>query len=155
MLLTAAVVVLNFALPRLLPGDPLDSATSGGLGGSAGALTAQQRDELRKTYRLDQPLANQFAAYVGDLAHGDLGWSISRAAPVAQLVGERLPWTLALVVTSVVIAALAGTALGLLAAWRGGSCDQALTAMCSSVAALPENTASPKANTRPSEAASQ
>jgi peptide/nickel transport system permease protein len=137
-LLAAAVVVLNFALPRFLPGDPLDSAASGGLGGSAGALTAQQRNELRKTYRLDQPLANQFAAYVGDLARGDLGWSISRAAPVAQLVGERLPWTLALVLTSVVIAALAGSALGLLAAWRGGRWDQALTALCSSVAALPE-----------------
>src|SRR5207302_8955283 len=95
-------------------------------------------NELRKTYHLDQPLANQFAAYVGDLAHGDLGWSISRAAPVAQLVGERLPWTLALVLTSVVIAAVAGGALGLLAAWRGGRWDQALTSLCSGVAALPE-----------------
>ncbi len=137
-LLAAAVVVLNFALPRFLPGDPLDTAAAGGLSSSAAALTAQQRNELRTIYRLDQPLAAQFAAYVGDLPHGDLGWSISRAAPVAQLVGERLPWTLSLVLTSVAIAALAGAALGLLAAWRGGRWDQALTALCSSVAALPE-----------------
>lgn len=136
--LGAAVVVLNFVLPRLLPGDPLDSATADGLGGSGPALTAQQKSQLRAAYRLDQPLPTQFAAYVADLAHADLGWSISRAAPVAQLVGERLPWTLGLVLTSVVIAATGGAALGLLAAWRGGRWDHALTSACSAVAALPE-----------------
>ncbi len=137
-LLGVAVVVLNFALPRLLPGDPLDSAGADGLDGSSAALSAQQRVALRALYRLDQPLQAQFVAYLGDLAHGNLGWSISRAAPVAELVGERLPWTLGLVLTSVLIAALGGATVGLLAAWRGGRCDHVLIAVCSGVAALPE-----------------
>lgn len=136
-LLAAGVVVINFALPRVLPGDPVDDAAGNGMGGSV-VLTAQQRSHLRALYRLDQPLSTQFAAYVGDLAHGDFGWSISRGAPVAQLVGERMPWTLGLVLTSVLVAALGGAALGLVAAWRGGRWDQALVGLCSSVAALPE-----------------
>src|SRR5207244_3940330 len=86
-LLAAAVLVLNFLLPRLLPGDPLAATAEGGLSGALPALTSQQQAQLRVTYHLDQPLASQFASYVVDLARGDLGWSISRAAPVSQLIG--------------------------------------------------------------------
>ncbi|TME96698.1 MAG: ABC transporter permease [Chloroflexi bacterium] len=137
-LLAAAVLVLNFLLPRLLPGDPLAATAEGGLSGALPALTSQQQAQLRVTYHLDQPLASQFASYVVDLARGDLGWSISRAAPVSRLIGERIPWTLSLVLTAVVIAATSGAALGLVAAWRGGHCDQALVGVCTAVAALPE-----------------
>jgi peptide/nickel transport system permease protein len=93
---------------------------------------------LRATYHLDQPLAAQFAAYLGDLAHGDLGWSISRDAPVGQLIGERLPWTLGLVLTSLVVAAALGGALGVVAAWRGGRADGWLSTTSTLLAALPE-----------------
>jgi peptide/nickel transport system permease protein len=138
LLLGAAVVVLNFLLPRLLPGDPLAPPVEGGLGGALPALTSQQQAQLRATYHLDQPLAGQFVTYVADLARGDLGWSISRAAPVSQLIGDRIPWTLALVLTAVLIAATTGATLGLIAAWRGGHWDQAVVGTCTAVAALPE-----------------
>jgi peptide/nickel transport system permease protein len=138
LLLAAAVLVLNFALPRLLPGDPLAATAPFGVGGALPALTAQQEAQLRATYHLDEPLPRQFAAYLADLRHADLGWSISRAAPVSQLIGERLPWTLALVVTAVVIAAAGGGTLGLIAAWRGGRWDSLLVGVCSAIAALPE-----------------
>lgn len=137
-LLSAAVIVLNFALPRLLPGDPLIETSEGGLGGALPALTAQQQAQLRATYHLDQPPAGQFAAYLADLTHGDLGWSTSRAAPVSQLIGDRLAWTLSLVLTSILIAATAGAALGLLAAWRGGRADEVVVSVCTTLAALPE-----------------
>jgi peptide/nickel transport system permease protein len=137
-LLAAAVLVLNFMLPRLLPGDPLAATAEGGLGDAVPALTIQQQAQLRATYHLDQPLAGQFAAYLADLLHGDLGWSISRAAPVSQLIGERIPWTLSLVLTAVVVAATAGGALGLVAAWRGGRWDQLVVGVSTAVAALPE-----------------
>jgi peptide/nickel transport system permease protein len=137
-LLVAAVVVLNFALPRLLPGDPLSGAAENGLGGVVPALTTQQAAQLRATYHLDQPLPLQFTSYLTDLLRGDLGWSLSHSAPVSQLIGERLPWTLSLVLTAVVIAAAGGAALGLMAAWRGGTWDRLVVGVCSGLAALPE-----------------
>ena len=137
-LLVVAVVVLNFALPRLLPGDPLAATADDGLGGAVPALTSQQLAQLRATYHLDQPLARQFTTYLADLARGDLGWSISRSAPVSKLIAERLPWTLSLVLVAVTMAAAGGIALGAFAAWRGGSWERAVVGASSALAALPE-----------------
>jgi peptide/nickel transport system permease protein len=136
-LLAAAVVLLNFALPRLLPGDPLDADAPSGLNAAA-PLPASARAQLRAYYHLDRPLGDQLAAYVVDLSRGDLGWSISRSEPVARLIAERLPWTAALVLTATLVAALGGTLLGLAAAWRGGRLDRALLALAIGLAALPE-----------------
>ena len=138
LLLAAAVVVLNFALPRLLPGDPLDFDAPEGMNPAAAPLTAEARERLRAYYRLDQPPAAQFLAYLGDLARGDLGWSLSRSAPVSYLVAERLPWTLGLVLTATLVAGFGGVALGVLAAWRGGRADRAVVQAASALAALPE-----------------
>lgn len=135
--LALALVVLNFALPRLLPGDPLDVASAEGMA-SAAPLPAEQRAQLRATYRLDEPVADQFAAYIRDLSRGDLGWSISRAAPVSGLVAERVPWTLALVLTATVVAGVVGGVLGLVAGWRGGRAGRAIISLATAVAALPE-----------------
>jgi len=135
--LALALLVLNFLLPRLLPGDPLDAAAPDGLGAAAPA-PVELRAQLRAAYHLDEPLAGQFAAYVSGLARGDLGWSISRAAPVSGLVFERLPWTLALVLTATVLASLIGGLLGVVAAWRGGRAGQAIVSVATGLAALPE-----------------
>ncbi|MCA1645302.1 MAG: ABC transporter permease [Chloroflexi bacterium] len=136
--LALAVVVLNFLLPRVLPGDPLDTAAADGLGAATSTMTVEGRTRWRATYHLDQPLGAQLVAYLGDLSRGDLGWSISRDAPVGQLIGERLPWTIALVLTAVVIAAALGGVLGLLSAWHPGRIDRLLTTGSTLVAALPE-----------------
>jgi peptide/nickel transport system permease protein len=136
--LAIAILVLNFALPRLLPGDPLDADAAEGLNGAVSTLTVDAREHLRAYYHLDRPLAAQFVAYLGDLTRGDLGWSIARSAPVGALVGERLPWTLALVLVSVLIATVGGVLLGLLAAWRGGRTDGAIVSVASALAAIPE-----------------
>jgi peptide/nickel transport system permease protein len=136
-LLALAVLLLNFFLPRLLPGDPLDfSANAGALATST--LSADARAHLRATYHLDQPLPDQLRTYLSDLAHADLGWSISRSAPVAELIGSRLPWTLGLVATAVLLAGLGGSGLGLLAAWRGGRAGWLVVGAASVLAALPE-----------------
>lgn len=136
-LLALAVLLLNFLLPRMLPGDPLDfSADAGGFATST--LSADARARLRATYHLDQPLPEQLRAYLSDLAHADLGWSISRSAPVAELIASRLPWTLGLVATAVLLAGLGGSGLGLLAAWRGGRAGWLVVGAASVLAALPE-----------------
>jgi ABC-type dipeptide/oligopeptide/nickel transport system permease component len=129
--------VLNFLLPRLLPGDPLDG-TIADVSSGAAPLTDAARSRLRAVYRLDQPVGNQFVAYVHDLTRGELGWSISRAAPVAQLVADRLPWTLGLVVGSLLLASAAGGLMGVVAAWRGGRVDLTVTSAASAVGAMPE-----------------
>jgi peptide/nickel transport system permease protein len=136
--LAAAVLLLNFALPRLLPGDPLDLEASDGLNAAVAPLTTAQRLQLREQYRLDRPLAEQFVQYLSDLARGDLGWSISRAAPVGALVAQRLPWTVGLVLAATLVSALGGTALGLLAAWRGGQLERLVVGAAAGLAALPE-----------------
>jgi peptide/nickel transport system permease protein len=137
--LMCAVVALNFWLPRLLPGDPLESSAQDGLSSlAAPPLTAAARAQLRASYHLDEPLPAQFISYLADLGHADLGWSMSRATPVTQLIGDRLPWTLGLVLTAVLVASLGGASLGLLAAWRGGRTDRALVAASTILAALPE-----------------
>jgi peptide/nickel transport system permease protein len=135
-LLAMAVIILNFLLPRVLPGDPLDFADTSGLATST--LSADARAHLRATYHLDESLGAQLTAYLADLAHGDLGWSISRSAPVSELIGTRVPWTLGLVATAVVLAGVGGGGLGLLAAWRGGRVGWLVVGAASALAALPE-----------------
>lgn len=136
--LIGAVLLLNFALPRLLPGDPLGDESADGMNAAVPTLTAEERATLRDTYHLDQPVSRQFLFYLQDLGRGDLGWSISKSAPVSQLIGERLPWTLALLSISLFIAATAGVLLGVLTAWRGGRIDRIIVSVSSGLAAIPE-----------------
>lgn len=114
-----AVVVLiaitvNFALPRAMPGSPLAA-----VGGSdVGLLTQDARDQLLADSRLDRPLIEQFGSYVAGIARGDLGTSFTDRRPVAERVLERLPWTLLLVGSSLILTTVIGVALGVLAAAR-------------------------------------
>jgi peptide/nickel transport system permease protein len=135
--LTLAVIALNFVLPRVLPGDPLGLETADGMTVGAG-LPAETRAQLRDYYGLDEPLHVQAGRYLGGLLRLDLGWSISQNAPVARLLAERLPWTLALVLTATVIAASAGTLAGVWAAWRGGRWSRTVVSATSALASLPE-----------------
>jgi peptide/nickel transport system permease protein len=136
--LVAALVILNFLLPRLLPGDPLDALTGGDLSGAAAPLPVEARARLRDAYRLDQPLGAQFVGYLDDLAHADLGWSISKSAAVRELIGERVPWTLGLVLGAMVLAATGGVLLGVWTTWRGGRAERLAGAVAAGLAALPE-----------------
>jgi peptide/nickel transport system permease protein len=136
LLLAAALLVLTFTLPRLLPGSPL---AAGGEGSLDLPLPEATRRQLRDDYRLDRPLAEQFVAYLGDLARGDLGWSIARPAPVRDLILDRLPWTAGLLATALAIAAAVGTALGVAAGWSGGRFGgRVLPALAGALAAVPE-----------------
>lgn len=137
-LLAIAVVCLNFFIPRLLPGDPLGFSSGEGTD-PAVPLSAAAKAQLRAYYHLDEPLDRQFASYLRELARGDLGFSIARPAPVAALLFARLPWTLGLLLTSLLIAGMLGTALGMMAGWRPGSArDRVLVSVMAALSALPE-----------------
>lgn len=122
-LLVLAVLVLNFLLIRLAPGDPIET-----LAGQMGGITEDIRADLRQTYGLDKPLPAQLAIYLTRVAAGDLGYSYFFNLPVARLIVERLPATLLLVLTSLLIAIIAGTVLGVLASRRpNGLLSQMIT----------------------------
>lgn len=138
LLLAAAVVLLNFLIPRLLPGDPLDPGGAEGMT-AATPLPAETRARIADYYGLNEPLGRQLIGYLGDLARGDLGWSIAQPAPVSRLILERLPWTLALMLTALALSTLLGTALGLLAGWRAGrALDRVLVSLSGALSAIPE-----------------
>lgn len=138
LLLAIGIVVLNFLIPRLLPGDPLSFSAGEGTDVAA-PLSAAAREQLRSYYHLDEPMSRQLVLYLGDLAHGDLGWSIARPAPVSELILDRLPWTLGLLIFSLLVSAAAGTALGVVAGWAPGRIrDRLLVSTASLVAAMPE-----------------
>lgn len=107
---------VNFALPRLAPGDPLDYL----LGEQAFQLGPEQRREILAQFGLDKPVPEQFHRYVSDLAHGELGDSVRFGEPVKDVIFDRLPWTLALVGTSILLASVVGTVMGVLAARKRG-----------------------------------
>jgi len=115
-LVLAVAICVNFALPRLAPGDPLDYL----LGDQSFQLTAEQRQEVLAQFGLDKPTGEQFRDYVVDLAHLRLGTSVRFGQPVGAVIRDRLPWTLALVGSSIILAALIGTTLGVLSARRRG-----------------------------------
>lgn len=114
-----AAVVINFMLPRLAPGDPLDY-----LLGSETQLTEAQRQQILSQFGLDDSTWTQFGRYLTELAHGNLGISVRYGEPVSDILRDRVPSTLALVGVAIVLSTLIGVTLGVLAAWkRGGKTD--------------------------------
>lgn len=117
-LVLGAAAGINFALPRLAPGGPIDILLPPD---QSNTLTAAQRASVIHQFGLDQSTWVQLRQYVLGLLHGDLGFSIRYARPVRDLLLERLPWTLLLVGGAVVMSTLLGAALGFRSGWRRGS----------------------------------
>ncbi|MEM0989133.1 MAG: ABC transporter permease [Pseudomonadota bacterium] len=108
------VVVISFVLTRALPGDPAVYF-------AGAAADAESIEQVRVAMGLDKPLLEQFIVYVGDLLRGDLGQSLSTGRPVAVDLATRLPASLELTLTALLIAVVIAVPLGVLAATRPGS----------------------------------
>jgi peptide/nickel transport system permease protein len=117
-------VCLNFALPRLAPGDVVDYLFPPE---QSSALSPEQRARVLAQFGLDEPLPQQFQRYVAGIARGDLMVSVRYGSPVRDLLVARLGWTLLLVGGAVVLSTIAGTLLGFSSAWRRGSSRDAGT----------------------------
>ena len=111
--LLAAVLVFNFTLLHLAPGDPADV-----IAGEMGGATPEMMAQIRKDYGLDRPFHEQLWRYISGVAQGNLGHSIYFDRPVTELILERLGPTILLVVTSLLLALIVGTILGVVAARR-------------------------------------
>jgi ABC-type dipeptide/oligopeptide/nickel transport system permease component len=119
----AGVSVLVFLLVHAIPGDP--AVIAAGLEASPETVA-----RIRQELGLDRPLPEQFARFVARSARGDLGVSIRTGVPVAHEIADRLPHTVRLAVLSILVAAVAGVAIGVLAAVaRGSTLDQAVMAL--------------------------
>ena len=103
---------ITFVLESLVPGDPARSL----LGVNA---SPQQYTALRQSLHLNLPVIQQYWLYLGNVFRGNLGTSIFTDQPVSQVVASRLPVTLSLVIGATVVAAVAGTLLGVYSATRG------------------------------------
>ena len=88
------VVVLNFFLPRLLPGDPVAYLT----GFSEQDMTPAQVAFYEDALHLNKPLAVQFGFYLRSLLDGTLGYSYKKDAAVSALIGEKIGYTLQITV---------------------------------------------------------
>lgn len=109
------VLVTNFFLFRVLPGDPARTFGRGRF------TTEDQLEEFNRTYGFGLPIGEQFLTYLKNIFTGDLGLSVSTRAPVAELIADRIWPTLLLVGTSTLLATLLGVWLGVNQAWRRGS----------------------------------
>src|SRR6201992_1465582 len=105
------VVIVTFLLTRALPGDP--AAYFAGP-----AATKDAVEQVRKKLGLDRPLVQQFFNYTVDLAHGDLGNSLTTGQPVATEIRNRLPASAELTLIGLLISTAIAPSLGVLAAAR-------------------------------------
>jgi peptide/nickel transport system permease protein len=112
-LLGLGVTLIAFVLTHLVPGDPAEA----NLGQRAGSDPVAVR-VFRERYGLDKPLPVQYVVYLSNLLHGDMGESEQSRRPVRADLGEYIPATAELAVTSIILSGVLGVGLGVLAALR-------------------------------------
>jgi peptide/nickel transport system permease protein len=127
------VLVVNFFLFRILPGDPARTLGRGRF------RTAKQLADFRHTYGLDLPLPRQFLTFLGNTFTGHLGISLRYRVPVSGLIWERLWPTVLLVGSSTILATVIGVYVGMLGGWnRGGPFDRLSTGVTLTLYSMPE-----------------
>jgi peptide/nickel transport system permease protein len=125
------VVIVTFLLTRALPGDP--AAYFAGP-----AATTEAIQQIRVKLGLDKPLYIQFVRYVDDLAHGDLGNSLTTGQPVGQEIKTRLPASAELTLLGLIVSVVIAVPLGILAATRPNSLiDHACRVIATAGVSLP------------------
>lgn len=128
-ILLATFVV--FGLMHLVPGDP--AVTLAG-----DYATPERVEEIRRLYGFDKPFLVQYWEWLSHAARGDLGRSLQSTAAVTELIGQRFPNTLLVVVLAIALSMLVGIPLGILAATRSGTrTDEVITSVSSIGVALP------------------
>lgn len=113
-----AAVTIDFLIPRLLPGTPVQAAMA------RFQLPPEAEHSIEVAFGVHphESLIAQYFSYWGNVLHGNLGVSFTYyPAPVSTVVGQTLPWTVGLVGVSTIIAWFLGTLLGILAGWFRGS----------------------------------
>ena len=134
------IMIINFFLPRMMPGDPFDFlSVEDGI--TTITLTEDQIMHYRSYYGMDQPLWKQFIDYVKNVITGDFGRSIYYNQSVTHMVLDRIIWTLAMVIISMIISSVLGTTLGMISAYlkkEGHWIDGILVRMMTVLSEIPD-----------------
>src|SRR5690606_7850184 len=99
-----------FALIRLAPGDPFAAIYQ------SQEVPAPVRAQLRSGFGFDDPVPVQFVRFLGNVARGEFGWSVTHSSPVSEVIGRALPNTLLLMGTAFLFGLVGGVSVG---AWQG------------------------------------
>jgi peptide/nickel transport system permease protein len=119
LLVLGVVATLLFYMFRLMPGDPTVAYIDA-------TFTEDQIEQLRKTFGLDRPLHEQYLIYLRNLITCEFGESFHHRRPVLQVLGDVLPNTIILTLSSLFIAYAFGTLVGAWLAWKRGTWAEAL-----------------------------
>lgn len=131
-----AAITINFIIPRLLPSDPVQAL----IVRHKGQLSTDAVKSLYVLFGLDkhQSLWQQYWQYWGNLVRGDFGISFTFfPTSVSEVIGQSLPWTLALVGISTVLSFIIGTRIGIGIGWRRGTIADSLLPITSFFSAIP------------------
>jgi peptide/nickel transport system permease protein len=130
-----AAVTINFFIPRLMPGNPVQIL----IARFQGRLSPQATASLTALFGLNHAsLWSQYGKYWSEMVHGNLGISFTYfPVPVTQVIRQSLPWTVALIGISTVIAFAIGTLLGIIAGWRRGSWTDSLLPITTFFSSVP------------------
>ncbi len=119
-LITLVIAIfLNFLLPRLMPGNPVQTLVSEMMGSSTNATAAEKiMQQYTEQFGLDKSIPEQFIIYVGKLLQGDLGISFSQfPRSVGDIISSSVGWTLALQLPAIIVGWILGNFLGAIAAY--------------------------------------
>ncbi len=128
LLLMLGVVVLNFLLIRLAPGDPAVV-----IAGEMGGATEEMLESIREEYGLNRPLLTQLWIYVSGVVRFDLGQSFYFNQPVTTLIAQRILPTILLVITAQILSILLGVFLGVIASRRPGGIVSAFVSVFATI----------------------
>jgi peptide/nickel transport system permease protein len=136
-LLTAwAAVTLNFLIPRIMPGDPVQALISR----YQGQINSDSIQALYVLFGLDREASiwSQYVEYWGQLFRGELGLSFTYfPTPVSEVIAQSLPWTIGLVGVASVVSFLLGSFVGVLIGWRRGSWADGVLPVTAFLSAVP------------------
>ena len=134
-----AAFLLNFILPRLMPGDPVAVITqrvTTGMTSQAGVQAVYE--EYSELFGTNKPMHEQFFLYVRNVFRGDLGVSFSQyPRPVADIIHSSVWWTVALQFPAIIVGWIIGNTLGALAAYLKGGFDKILLPLSIFISNLP------------------
>ena len=131
--------LLNFILPRLMPGDPVAVITARAVQGMSSQAGIQQvYNQYAELFGTNKPMLEQFVLYVKNMIRGDLGLSLSQyPRSVADILQSSIWWTVGLQFPAIIVGWLIGNLLGALAAYLKGSFDRVLMPISIFVSNLP------------------
>ncbi|MDR2403601.1 MAG: ABC transporter permease [Spirochaetaceae bacterium] len=132
-------VLLNFLLPRLIPGNPVANLVANATTGMTDAQAIKRiYDAYMVEFGLDKPIWQQFFIYIGKLFQGDMGKSFNQyPREVSEIIATAVPWTLRLQIPAIITGWFLGNALGALAAYRKGIFDRVFFPFFLFISAIP------------------